>query len=70
MRPLSPSAVRASRLNWRVTAWAIVVAVVSVFVLANAHLAYVAFASQPDCPLQRDVPAAGAEIYRAASPAC
>ena len=32
-------------LNWRLTAYATVVAVAAVFILANAHLIYVAFQS-------------------------
>jgi len=70
MRPLSASAGRASWLNGRIIAWAIVAAVASVFLLANAHLAYVAFGSQPDCTLEHDPGSAGKTTYRAASPAC
>jgi hypothetical protein len=70
MRPLSASAGRALWLNLRNTGWAIVAAVLSVFILANAHLAYVAFGSQPDCSLQYDASSAGRTTYRAASPAC
>lgn len=70
MRPLSASAGRGSWLNWRIIAWAIVATVASVFMLANAHLAYVAFGSQPDCSLQHDVSSLGKTTYRAASPAC
>ena len=58
-----------SRLNWRVMAWAIVAGVVTIFIVANAHLAYVAFQSQPDCASQQHVPA-GKTMYRAANPAC
>jgi len=61
---------RASWLTWRIAGWAIVVAVLSVFILANAHLAYVAFGSQPDCSLEHDPGSAGKTTYRAASPAC
>jgi hypothetical protein len=61
------SAGRAARGNWRVAGWSIAAAVVLVFVLANAHLVYLAFASRPDCVAPRD---AGAATYRAASPAC
>ncbi len=35
-----------------------------VFVLANAHLVYVAASSQPDCVAEADA------AYRAAKPAC
>lgn len=39
-------------------------AVVLIFVLANAHLVYVATSSQPDCVAGTD------PDYRAAKPAC
>ena len=64
--PATPAG-RAARGNWCVAGWSIAAAVVLVFVLANAHLVYVAFASRPDCVAPRD---AGAATYRAASPAC
>jgi hypothetical protein len=57
-------------VNWRVTAWSIAAGVVLIFVLANAHLAYVAFVSQPDCVAQQGVHTAAGTTYRAASPAC
>jgi hypothetical protein len=63
----SASAARAARVNWRVAAWSIATAIVLVFVLANAHLAYVASVSQPDCAAPGDN---GKATYRAASPAC
>ena len=68
MSGLSSSAATSGRFNWRVAGWSIAAAVVLIFVLANAHLAYVAFGSQPDCAAQ---PADGGKAtYRAASPAC
>ncbi|MBE0692686.1 MAG: hypothetical protein IH590_06220, partial [Aquamicrobium sp.] len=39
----------ARRLNWRLASAGIAAAVVLLFVAANAHLVYVAVASQPDC---------------------
>jgi len=66
----SSSVASAARINGRVAAWSIVAAVVLIFVLANAHLAYVALASQPDCTGQSDERAAGGSAYHAASPAC
>lgn len=59
-----------SHLNWRLAAWAIVAAVLLVFALANAHLAYLAFLSQPHCALQDGAGGPGEATYRAASPAC
>lgn len=43
-------------------------AAVLVFVLANAHLVYVATSSQPDCVAHAGE--AGGDGYRAAKPAC
>jgi hypothetical protein len=59
-----------SSLNWRLSAWAIVAAVILVFVMANAHLAFVALLSQPPCALQDGGSDPGEPTYRAASPAC
>ena len=59
-----------SRLNWRVMAWAIVAGVITIFILANAHLAYLAFGSQPHCAQQHAPSTTGKTVYRAASPAC
>jgi len=70
MRPPSASMDRASWLTWRIAGWAIVVAVLSVFILANAHLAYLAFGSQPHCAQQHAPSTTGKTVYRAASPAC
>jgi len=56
------------RRNWRLIAAAIVAACVLVFVAANVHLVYVAFASRPDCvPHAKE---AGGTDYRAARSAC
>src|SRR5262245_23462380 len=49
MSGLATPAYRAARGNWRVKGWSIAAAVVLVFVLANAHLLYLAFTSRPDC---------------------
>ena len=54
----------------RVLAWAIVGAVLAVFVGANAHLVAVSFASQPDCVLRTDPITEGAGVFRAAKPSC
>ncbi len=54
--------------NWRLISAAIVTAAVLVFVAANTHLVYVAFASRPDCvPHAKE---AGGTTYRAAQSAC
>lgn len=56
------------RRNWRRIAAAIVAVCGFVFVAANAHLVYVAFASRPDCvPHAKE---AGGTDYRAAQSAC
>ena len=59
-------------LNWRLTAYATVVAVAAVFILANAHLIYVAFESQPDCVphLKASGGQASGLQYSAAKSAC
>lgn len=54
----------------RVLAWAIVGAILAVFVGANAHLVAVSFASQPDCVLRTDPITEGAGVFRAAKPSC
>jgi hypothetical protein len=60
----------AGGLRWRLIAGAIVLAVGGIFVGANAHLIYVAFASQPDCVPHATGPGGGPAPYRAAKPAC
>ncbi|WP_108484201.1 hypothetical protein [Oceaniglobus ichthyenteri] len=45
-----------------------VIGVLGVFIGANTHLIYVAFASKPDCVLQQNTK--GAATYRAAKPSC
>lgn len=56
----------------RTTRWALVVAavvIVGVLLVANAHLVYVAFSSQPDCVAH--LKGAGEHgTYRAAKSAC
>ena len=59
---------RPNHRNWRLISAAIVTAAILVFVAANAHLVYVAFASRPDCvPHAKDI---GGTAYRAAQSAC
>jgi hypothetical protein len=59
------------RLFWsrrRVLAIAIASAVIAVFLAANTHLIYVAFAFQSDCV--HTSTEEGAAMYRAAKPSC
>lgn len=60
----------ARRLNWRLAAAGIAAAVVLLFVAANAHLVYVAVASQPDCVAHTKTPDRDGATFRAARPAC
>ena len=71
MRPFwgTPTA-PASDLSWRIAGWSMAAGVVLVFILANAHLIYVALGSQPDCALHHEVKSSGQATNRAASPAC
>ena len=50
------SAPRNRRPNWRIASLAIAGAVVAILVGANAHLVYVAVASQPDCVAHAKTP--------------
>jgi hypothetical protein len=70
MSRVAASARGIPRISWRVAAWAIVAAVVVVFIVANVHLAFIAFGSQRDCALQDDATVSGETNYRAASPVC
>lgn len=64
----------AKRLNWRLVAAGIAGAVVVLLVVANAHLVYVAVASQPDCVAHIKAPetarTAEGVAYRAARSSC
>lgn len=60
---------RLLRLRWKIMALSIAAAAVAVVIGANAHLLYVAFASQPDCvPHAKEAGQNG--TFRAAAPAC
>ncbi len=60
---------RVSGLNWRLVALLIASASVVILIAANAHLVYVALASQPDCvPHTKEAGQNGA--FRAARSAC
>ena len=52
----------------RLLAVGLVAAILAIFIAANTHLIYVAFASQSDCVLSSSVE--GAATYRAAKPSC
>lgn len=52
----------------RLFAVGVALAVLAIFVAANAHLVYVSFASQSDCVLSSSEE--GAAPYRAAKPSC
>lgn len=57
------------RLRWKIMGLSIAGAIVALVVGANAHLLYVAFASQPDCvPHAKE--AGEGRAFRAAAPAC
>lgn len=59
-----------NRVRWRVIAWGLAVAVLLVVAAANAHLVYVAVASQPDCVTHLKEAGTQAGAYRAAKSAC
>lgn len=58
------------RRNWRLIAAGIAAAVVLLLVVANAHLVYVAVASQPDCIAHIKAPGEDGAGFRAARPSC
>ena len=60
----------AKRARWPLLAWFLAAAVLLVVVAANAHLVYVAVASQPDCVAHLKEVGTQAGAYRAAKPAC
>ena len=63
------AAPRASRINWKLVSLAIVAVCIVLLAVANAHLVYVAVASQPGCvPHAKDGGAPG--TFKAAKPAC
>ena len=58
------------RAKWPLLAWLLVAAVLLVVAGANAHLVYVAVASQPECVAHLKEAGAQAGEYRAAKSAC
>jgi len=69
-----PSQEPDSRPNWRLISAGIAGAVVVLLVVANAHLVYVAVASQPECVAHIKAPekarTADGGAYRAARSSC
>ena len=64
------SAAARSPRNWRLIAGFIAFAVAALLVAANAHLVYVAVASQPDCVAHKKVPDRDGAGFRAARSSC
>ncbi|MGE0279150.1 MAG: hypothetical protein AB7P20_00855 [Rhizobiaceae bacterium] len=62
--------VNATRSNWRTVSMLLVAASVAVFVAANAHLIYVAFASRPDCVAHEKPGSADPTSFGAAKSSC
>ena len=58
------------RTKWPLLAWLLAAAVLLVVAAANAHLVYVAVASQPECVAHLKEAGAKAGAFRAAKPAC
>ncbi|ODT72530.1 MAG: hypothetical protein ABS75_03495 [Pelagibacterium sp. SCN 63-23] len=50
--------------------WIIGLGIVAVLLIANAHLVYVAFTSQPDCVSHLKVPDGSESQFRAAKSGC
>lgn len=68
-----PAAARPDRApgrNWRVISLAIAALALTVFFGANAHLIYMAFASQPDCVAHEKAGAADPGAFGAAKSSC
>ena len=58
------------RAKWPLVVWLLVAAVLLVVAGANAHLVYVAVASQPECVAHLKEAGTQAGAFRAAKPAC
>ncbi|WIY52372.1 hypothetical protein O9Z70_13010 [Devosia sp. YIM 151766] len=50
--------------------WLIGFVIVAVLLIANAHLVYVAFTSQPDCVTHLKLPDGSTDHFRAAKSGC
>jgi hypothetical protein len=58
------------RARWPGLAWSLATVVLLVVAAANAHLIYVAVASQPECVAHLKEAGSKAGEFRAAKPAC
>lgn len=58
------------RITWPLLAWILAAAALLVVAVANAHLVYVAVASQPECVAHLKEAGTQAGEYRAAKSAC
>ena len=56
--------------RWTLLGWLIGLGIVAVLLAANAHLIYVAFASQPICISHLKVPDGSSVHFRAAKSGC
>lgn len=59
-----------SRPRRRMLGWFVGLGIVAVLLVANAHLVYVAFTSQPDCVSHLKLPDGSADHFRAAKSGC
>lgn len=50
--------------------WVVGIGITAILLLANAHLVYVAFTSQPDCVSHLKVPDGSTDHFRAAKSGC
>ena len=65
-----PAMRKGRQINWRLAAGLIAGAIVLLLIVANAHLVYVAVASQPDCVAHSKAPGQDGVTFRAARSAC
>ncbi len=61
----TPTPARKGRLGWLIG-----LAIVAVLLVANAHLVYVAFSSQPACVSHLKLPDGSPDHFRAAKSGC
>lgn len=70
MTQAADSAPRKPARRWLLLGWLIGLGTVAVLGLANAHLVYVAFTSQPDCVAHLKAPDGTPDHFRAAKSGC
>ena len=58
------------QIRWSLITWLLASAVLITVAAANAHLVYVAVASEPDCVAHLKEAGSKAGAFRAAKPAC